>query len=113
MGMYTAAVDPVDWRRRFGIDVDKISHVINFDPPEDPEGYLHRVGRTGRAGRDGIGITFVGAERAQEVAHLAAQLDLNTEIEQAGVQMPRIARPGESRTSKPRRRSYRPRSHRR
>ncbi len=48
-----------------GIDVDGISHVINFDPPEDREGYVHRIGRTGRAGRTGIGITFVGSEHAR------------------------------------------------
>ena len=33
-----------------GLDLDDISHVINFDPPEDDKGYVHRVGRTGRAG---------------------------------------------------------------
>ena len=47
-----------------GIDVDRISHVINFDPPEDREAYVHRIGRTARAGRSGVGITFVDAEQA-------------------------------------------------
>src|SRR5207244_11798899 len=42
-----------------GLDLDDITHVINFDPPEDDKGYVHRVGRTGRAGRSGSGITFV------------------------------------------------------
>ncbi len=42
-----------------GIDVDRISHVINFDIPYDPEAYVHRIGRTGRAGRSGKAITFV------------------------------------------------------
>src|SRR6185503_13362431 len=42
-----------------GIDVAGISHVINYDPPEDRDGYLHRIGRTGRAGRTGVGVTFV------------------------------------------------------
>ena len=46
-----------------GIDVDGISHVINFDPPDDHDAYTHRVGRTGRAGRTGVGITFVGVRR--------------------------------------------------
>ena len=36
-----------------GIDVNDISHVINFDIPDDPENYLHRIGRTGRMGKDG------------------------------------------------------------
>jgi ATP-dependent RNA helicase DeaD len=42
-----------------GLDVEKISHVINFDIPSDTESYVHRVGRTGRAGRDGDAILFV------------------------------------------------------
>ena len=42
-----------------GLDVDRISHVLNFDIPHDTEGYVHRVGRTGRAGRSGEAILFV------------------------------------------------------
>jgi ATP-dependent RNA helicase DeaD len=42
-----------------GLDVDDISHVINFDLPEDPEVYVHRIGRTARAGRKGIAWSFV------------------------------------------------------
>jgi ATP-dependent RNA helicase DeaD len=42
-----------------GLDVDDISHVINYDLPEDPEIYVHRIGRTARAGRDGIAWAFV------------------------------------------------------
>jgi ATP-dependent RNA helicase RhlE len=41
-----------------GIDVDGISHVINYDLPTDPESYVHRIGRTGRAGATGIALTF-------------------------------------------------------
>ena len=55
-----------------GIDVDRISHVINYDPPEDRDAYTHRVGRTGRAGRSGIGITLVDHEQAREVGQIAA-----------------------------------------
>ena len=40
-----------------GLDLSDITHVINYDPPEDDKGYVHRVGRTGRAGRSGRGIT--------------------------------------------------------
>lgn len=50
-----------------GIDVDRISHVINYDPPADREAYVHRIGRTARAGRSGVGITFVDAEQAADV----------------------------------------------
>ncbi len=41
-----------------GLDIEKVSHVINFDLPNEPESYVHRIGRTGRAGRDGIAISF-------------------------------------------------------
>jgi ATP-dependent RNA helicase RhlE len=59
-----------------GIDVENISHVINFDPPADSETYVHRIGRTGRAGRQGIGITLLSADQHHEVAKLAGQLGL-------------------------------------
>ena len=44
-----------------GIDVDGISHVINYDLPDDPENYVHRIGRTARAGANGIALSFCGA----------------------------------------------------
>ena len=59
-----------------GIDVDGITHVINFDPPEDRDGYVHRVGRTGRAGADGVGITFVMRDQQRDVRRIAADLKL-------------------------------------
>ena len=68
-----------------GIDVDNISHVINFDPPDDREAYVHRVGRTGRAGRTGVGITLVGHEQARDVQKIAASLRLHGEYERAGL----------------------------
>ncbi|MCR9277588.1 MAG: DEAD/DEAH box helicase [Pseudomonadaceae bacterium] len=45
-----------------GIHVDGVSHVFNFDLPEDPEDYVHRIGRTGRAGAEGIAISFVSED---------------------------------------------------
>jgi ATP-dependent RNA helicase RhlE len=60
-----------------GIDVDGISHVINFDPPADHETYIHRVGRTGRAGNRGVGVTLVGAGERQEMRKLARRLGLS------------------------------------
>jgi ATP-dependent RNA helicase RhlE len=57
-----------------GLDVDAITHVINFDPPRTAEDYVHRVGRTGRAGRSGTGVTFVLPEQRSDVGSLAARL---------------------------------------
>lgn len=45
-----------------GLDIADLSHVVNFDLPEDPESYVHRIGRTGRAGASGIAISFCGIE---------------------------------------------------
>ena len=42
-----------------GLDIDNVSHVINYDLPQDPESYVHRIGRTGRAGKSGIAMSFV------------------------------------------------------
>jgi superfamily II DNA/RNA helicase len=60
-----------------GIDVSGISHVINFDPPADSESYVHRIGRTGRAGAKGIGITLVTPAEHQNVTQIATRLGLN------------------------------------
>ncbi len=60
-----------------GIDVEGISHVINFDPPADSETYVHRIGRTGRAGRTGIGITLLSPDQHRDVTKLASQLGLD------------------------------------
>lgn len=48
-----------------GIDVDRLSHVINFDLPEVPETYVHRIGRTGRAGAEGVAISFCDGEEKE------------------------------------------------
>jgi ATP-dependent RNA helicase RhlE len=50
-----------------GIDVDAVSHVINYDVPEAPEDYVHRIGRTGRAGNKGRAITLVTAIEEQSM----------------------------------------------
>ncbi len=80
-----------------GIDVDDITHVINFDAPGDRDSYVHRVGRTGRAGRTGTGITFVLAEQAGDVAKVAGDLALQREFAATGLRSStgrRRARPG-------------------
>jgi superfamily II DNA/RNA helicase len=60
-----------------GLDVNGVSHVINFDPPRDSETYVHRIGRTGRAGRKGVGITLLTPDQHHDVAGLAGQLGLD------------------------------------
>ena len=67
-----------------GLDVDDITHVINFDAPADRDGYIHRVGRTGRAGRAGVGVTFVVADQAPEVGRIARDLSLHAEFDETG-----------------------------
>ncbi|MFT4998689.1 MAG: ATP-dependent RNA helicase RhlB [Flavobacteriales bacterium] len=57
-----------------GIHVDNISHVINYDVPDDPEDYVHRIGRTGRAGATGISITFAGEGDAFAIPDLEKML---------------------------------------
>ena len=68
-----------------GLDVEDITHVINFDPPADREGYVHRVGRTGRAGREGTGVTFMSPEQVPDVREIASRLSLEGEFGRAGL----------------------------
>ncbi|WP_082890484.1 DEAD/DEAH box helicase [Halotalea alkalilenta] len=53
-----------------GLDVPRITHVINYDLPHDTEAYVHRIGRTGRAGRAGTAITFVGGREMRKIQWL-------------------------------------------
>jgi ATP-dependent RNA helicase RhlE len=64
-----------------GIDVDGITQVVNFDAPGDQDSYVHRVGRTGRAGRRGTGISFVLADQTAEVRRMAVALGLVHEFD--------------------------------
>jgi ATP-dependent RNA helicase RhlE len=68
-----------------GLDLTDITHVINFDPPEDGNGYIHRVGRTGRAGRAGTGITFVLPEQQADVGRFAARLGHGEQFAREGM----------------------------
>jgi superfamily II DNA/RNA helicase len=69
-----------------GLDLDDITHVINFDPPEDHTAYVHRVGRTARAGRSGLGITLVSPDEQSTVSSIANRLDLKNEYIANGLQ---------------------------
>jgi superfamily II DNA/RNA helicase len=74
-----------------GLDVDAITHVINFDPPKTREDYVHRIGRTGRAGRSGTGVTLVMPEQRMEVGRLAARLG-HAEAFAVSVSCPAVSR---------------------
>ena len=63
-----------------GLDVDGIDHVVTFDPPHDGDTYVHRVGRTSRAGRSGVGTTLVMPDQADEVGKWARRLGLEREF---------------------------------
>ena len=85
-----------------GLDLDDITHVINFDPPEDDKGYTHRVGRTGRAGRDGTGITLVLPEQQADVSRVARRVGEEEQFEKQGMRVApkRLAYSGRGRGSK-------------
>jgi superfamily II DNA/RNA helicase len=89
-----------------GLDLEDITHVINFDAPADEDAYVHRVGRTARAGREGDGVTFVTPDQRADVARIAKALDLNAEFVRAG--FPADRRPTGSQ-QRPRRNGARPR----
>jgi ATP-dependent RNA helicase DeaD len=58
-----------------GIDVMGISHIINYDLPLDPENYVHRIGRTGRIGNDGVAISFVTPEQGELLTSIEIQVN--------------------------------------
>jgi len=64
-----------------GIDVADVTHVINFDAPGDQDAYVHRIGRTGRAGNRGAGISFVLEDQATEMRRIARDLGLIHEFD--------------------------------
>jgi superfamily II DNA/RNA helicase len=65
-----------------GIDVNDVTHVINFDAPGDRDSYVHRVGRTARAGRSGVGITYVLDDQVKDLRRIADDLRLRREFDQ-------------------------------
>ena len=75
-----------------GLDLQGISHVVNYDPPQDDKGYVHRVGRTARAGGTGTGITLVTADQQGDIGRMAARLELHEAFEEEGMKVapPRV-----------------------
>ena len=72
-----------------GIDIDGITHVINYQCPDDEKTYVHRIGRTGRAGASGVAVTFVDWDELPKWSHINQSLNLDfaepTEIGRAHV----------------------------
>jgi ATP-dependent RNA helicase DeaD len=60
-----------------GIDVSNVSHVINYDIPQDPESYVHRIGRTGRAGRKGLALTLVTPREMKQLRVIEKEIKTN------------------------------------
>jgi len=63
-----------------GIDIDELSHVINFELPNVPETYVHRIGRTGRAGNTGIAFSFCGADERAELKDIQKLIAKNIPV---------------------------------
>jgi ATP-dependent RNA helicase RhlE len=94
-----------------GLDLDDITLVVNFDAPMDDKAYVHRVGRTARAGRAGTSVTFVTPDQQGDISRMAARLDLHAEFELEGMKVapPRVVFSG---GPKGRRGGFRPRKRR-
>jgi superfamily II DNA/RNA helicase len=68
-----------------GLDLERVTHVINFDPPAEGTDYVHRVGRTGRAGRGGTALTLVLPEQQADVSRVAVRLGHGDQFEREGM----------------------------
>ena len=74
-----------------GLDIPEITHVLNFDVPQNAEEYIHRIGRTGRAGREGKAITFVSEWDMQEFDTIRAEFGERLHEERLNLYRPRVA----------------------
>ena len=53
-----------------GIDIDELPYVVNYELPNVPETYVHRIGRTGRAGKEGVAVSFCGSEEQEDLQNI-------------------------------------------
>jgi superfamily II DNA/RNA helicase len=83
-----------------GLDVAHLSHVFNYDLPSEPEAYVHRIGRTGRAGAKGKAFTFVAPEDAEAIANVEKLTGMDIPVFELGD-------PGTTEERKPERRRKR------
>lgn len=87
-----------------GIDVSGVSHIINFDMPNDIENYVHRIGRTGRMGREGIAISFVTPQQGQVLTDI--EMMINRQIPQYRIEgfeafRPKVTTPAQQTVTQP------------
>ncbi len=88
-----------------GIDLDRISIVVNYDPPGEADDYMHRAGRTGRAGRNGLAVTFVLEDQRADVQKIADSLGLIEDFSRNGLKyVPLPSSNTRAATGRPRRR---------
>jgi ATP-dependent RNA helicase RhlE len=80
-----------------GIDIDGVTHVINYDMPVEPESYVHRIGRTGRAGAAGIAISFCTADERDELRAIETLIGQRLDVEdlQTGVDSRNLSQRGD------------------
>ncbi len=87
-----------------GLDVEGVTHVYNYDIPQDPESYIHRIGRTGRAGASGLAVTFVAPKDRPELAaieHAIGMAMKRVRADAAGGSAPGTGKPDGGREGKP------------
>ncbi|HYX11053.1 MAG TPA: DEAD/DEAH box helicase, partial [Candidatus Acidoferrum sp.] len=65
-----------------GLDIEHVSHVVNYDIPANPDAYIHRIGRTGRAGREGVAITLVEPREHRLLRNIEANIRTRLEVAQ-------------------------------
>jgi len=64
-----------------GLDIDRLPHVVNYELPNVPEDYVHRIGRTGRAGEEGVALSLVSSEERQLLADIQRLLKRELPVE--------------------------------
>src|SRR6185295_11667045 len=86
-----------------GIDVDGITHVVNYDMPDVPENYVHRIGRTARAGAEGVAVAFCAPDERDELHAVERLIRMRIPVKPvpAGIAHPASAPPGSAPGGRP------------
>ncbi|WMJ84579.1 DEAD/DEAH box helicase [Oscillospiraceae bacterium LTW-04] len=92
-----------------GIDIDQLSHVINFDLPNEPDTYVHRIGRTGRAGADGVAMSFCDFDELEYLKDIEKLIRKKIRVEQENPYPMQVFEPAPKKPTNMRRRNDMPR----